>query len=410
MKRRAALQGLAQGALGCALIVPTGAANAGPNATKIEGLRETGLETPQQSQDLLGRGKFHLRSGDVPLALEMYRRALGRDPNSVEALNGIAVCYDRLGKYDVSRTYYETALGIDPQSPMLLNNYGYSLLLQGDHAGARRFLSLAAASGDPDAAGASLRLLARLPAATPQLAEAPPIQPRPRPRAEPATAMIVRTSSHEQRLVLGGEGAGPAMMVATLGEAASAMVAVPAVSQAQDQAIAAQDVRFRQAELLAAAKAARAELAAASEVAWPAALRALVPEAPLAPANPAIFAGIGATRRADRPTAPSPDRFADFILATARAPVQVGDRNGPLIAALPSGLLVQRQGGARPPKARTLPAAEPLARKRQFEAPFQSDDADLNGFAAQVHGHAGPPDTAAQVALLEQLIERMRTA
>jgi hypothetical protein len=67
----------------------------------------------------------------------MYRQVLAREPNDIDAMNGMAVCYDRLGQFEVSRAYYEAALGMQPQSPMLLNNYGYSLFLQGDMDGAK---------------------------------------------------------------------------------------------------------------------------------------------------------------------------------------------------------------------------------------------------------------------------------
>ena len=48
----------------------------------------------------------------------------------MEALNGLAASYDRLGRYDLSARYYGRALTIEPQSAQTLNNMGYSYLLQ----------------------------------------------------------------------------------------------------------------------------------------------------------------------------------------------------------------------------------------------------------------------------------------
>ena len=52
-----------------------------------------------------------LRSAMSALALEAYRKALREDPQSVGAMMGIATCYDRMGRFDLSRRHYEMALG-----------------------------------------------------------------------------------------------------------------------------------------------------------------------------------------------------------------------------------------------------------------------------------------------------------
>lgn len=72
-----------------------------------------------------------LALGNVALALEGYRKAFRDDPRSVEALAGIATCYDRMGRFDLSRRHYEAALAITPGDPRLYAAFAGSLDQQG---------------------------------------------------------------------------------------------------------------------------------------------------------------------------------------------------------------------------------------------------------------------------------------
>lgn len=71
------------------------------------------------------RGQFAL--GNVGLALESYRKAAREDPESADAFAGIAACYDRMGRFDLSRRNYEIALAIAPGDPRLLGSLAESL-------------------------------------------------------------------------------------------------------------------------------------------------------------------------------------------------------------------------------------------------------------------------------------------
>ena len=73
-----------------------------------------------------------LALGNVALALEAYRMALREDPNSVDALSGMAVCYDRMGRYDLARRQYEAALAIEPGNPTVLAMLAASLDAAGE--------------------------------------------------------------------------------------------------------------------------------------------------------------------------------------------------------------------------------------------------------------------------------------
>jgi hypothetical protein len=75
------------------------------------------------------RGQMAL--GNVALALEAFRIAAREDPNSTDALLGIAACYDHMGRFDLSRRNYEAALAIAPANTNVLGAFAASLQLQG---------------------------------------------------------------------------------------------------------------------------------------------------------------------------------------------------------------------------------------------------------------------------------------
>lgn len=79
----------------------------------------------------LTRGRDHFAAGHYGLAVEAFRDAIERDPNSVAALNGLAAAYDQIGRYDLAIYHYERALTLEPGSAPTLNNMGFSYMLQG---------------------------------------------------------------------------------------------------------------------------------------------------------------------------------------------------------------------------------------------------------------------------------------
>ena len=79
----------------------------------------------------IAEARGHLALGNVALALEGFRKASREDPASMEALAGIADCYDRMGRFDLSRRYYEMALAIAPRNGNLLAAFAGLLDRQG---------------------------------------------------------------------------------------------------------------------------------------------------------------------------------------------------------------------------------------------------------------------------------------
>lgn len=79
----------------------------------------------------LAEGRAHLVIGDAALALESFRRALAEDPQSIAALQGMAACYELMGRYDLSQGYYERALATAPHDRATLGALASSLTAQG---------------------------------------------------------------------------------------------------------------------------------------------------------------------------------------------------------------------------------------------------------------------------------------
>ncbi len=79
------------------------------------------------------QGKVNFQAGRYGLAIERFRMAMAEQPESVEAVNGLAASYDQIGRFDLAERYYRRALAMDPNSAQTLNNLGYSLHLQGKH-------------------------------------------------------------------------------------------------------------------------------------------------------------------------------------------------------------------------------------------------------------------------------------
>lgn len=210
-------------AIGIALLE---AASAQARPMPTDGMRVNARNTPAAEGDAYQTGRGLLAIGDVTGAMAAFRQALLEAPQSVDALNGVGICYDRLGRYDISRGYYDSALAIEPNSPLVLNNLGYSLYLQGQHAAAIPILQRAAEAGDPAVVAASRRVLALVSA---QMREASARASTREALAEIAAprAHIELASNGEQRLVLGGAAPDKALVAALGDDAALVTIARP---------------------------------------------------------------------------------------------------------------------------------------------------------------------------------------
>jgi cytochrome c-type biogenesis protein CcmH/NrfG len=137
-----------------------GRALARENAAADEAQLVTSLEAqlrrnPDDVNALVGLGRIYLQSGQMPKAIEMYRRALEVDRNNVSALSGMAMILAQAGHSDQALMLFDKALAINPRMPMALLFKGRILYeAKKDYAGAianwEAFLQLIPQGGPAD--------------------------------------------------------------------------------------------------------------------------------------------------------------------------------------------------------------------------------------------------------------------
>ena len=83
---------------------------------------------------MVGRGITAIRAGHPEAAEALLADAVGRDPSQARAWSARAVLADRRHDWASAERFYAAALKAAPDVPEVLNNRGYSRLLQGRHA------------------------------------------------------------------------------------------------------------------------------------------------------------------------------------------------------------------------------------------------------------------------------------
>ena len=78
-----------------------------------------------------GYGISLLLSGEDEIASEHLKTAVEEDPTLWRAWNALGAYYDSKENWPASEDAYRRALGAKPDEPMILNNLGFSLLMQG---------------------------------------------------------------------------------------------------------------------------------------------------------------------------------------------------------------------------------------------------------------------------------------
>jgi Flp pilus assembly protein TadD len=85
-------------------------------------------------------GLEHFNRGDYGVAERYFRDAVEKAPTDGPAWVGLAATYDRIGRFDLADRAYKTALRLNGETTELLNNLGYSYMLRGQFATARRYM------------------------------------------------------------------------------------------------------------------------------------------------------------------------------------------------------------------------------------------------------------------------------
>jgi len=134
-------------------------AEPGPSGEPVAPLAKPGLLGDDPHDDLQ-LGKKYFRSNNFGLAEKSFRNAVEKHPRDAEAWVGLAASYDRLHRFDLADRAYQEAIRIVGRTSEVLNNQGFSYMLRGDYARARKALDDAQARdpGNPYIR-ANLRLL-----------------------------------------------------------------------------------------------------------------------------------------------------------------------------------------------------------------------------------------------------------
>jgi tetratricopeptide (TPR) repeat protein len=150
----------------------------GAEMVEVRSIKRPLAEGRQPSDFRVAEGNAQLALGNVGLAVEAYRKALREQPDSIGALVGLATCYDRMGRADLSRRHYEMALAVDPADTDLYSLFAQSLEAQGQRDEAARVKAeLAARVVAPEApreVPGSVPVLPSPPAQSVAVALAPP--------------------------------------------------------------------------------------------------------------------------------------------------------------------------------------------------------------------------------------------
>jgi hypothetical protein len=108
------------------------------NSVEVRSIKQPLAEGSQTANFRVAEGNAQFALGNVALAIESYRKALREQPDSVPAMIGMAACYDRMGRSDLSRRNYEMALAVDPANTEIYSLFAQSLEGQGQRDEAAR--------------------------------------------------------------------------------------------------------------------------------------------------------------------------------------------------------------------------------------------------------------------------------
>jgi tetratricopeptide (TPR) repeat protein len=127
--------------------VLTQPAEPGPSGEPVAPLSHPGLVGDDPNDDLQ-LGKRYFRSNNFGLAEKSFRTAVEKHPNDAGAWVGLAASYDRLHRFDLADRAYAAAIRLVGPTAEILNDQGFSYMLRGDYARAKKKLEAARAK-DP---------------------------------------------------------------------------------------------------------------------------------------------------------------------------------------------------------------------------------------------------------------------
>ena len=174
----------------CSTALALSACVADNGELNVRAIADPFAKATKNGNPMVVEGRSLLALGSVGLALEAFRKAQREQPANIEAIAGIAECYERMGRYDVARSKYEEALAIAPNNPILLNTFAASLERQGLR-GQAAALRAEASKAEAESAAA---LASSATQASVSVATAPTVAPKAVPIAVPNFSKIAQAA------------------------------------------------------------------------------------------------------------------------------------------------------------------------------------------------------------------------
>lgn len=105
----------------------------------LSGIRPVGDVAVGQTS--VAAGNALIERGQYGLAIAAYRRVLRIDPANSQALEGLAIGYELLGRADLADRYYQEALALAPRNSRIYQNFAAFLRAQRRDADAARLMA-----------------------------------------------------------------------------------------------------------------------------------------------------------------------------------------------------------------------------------------------------------------------------
>ncbi len=120
----------------------------GSHDRALEVVQQTLLVHPNDPELNLLLGRIQMSLNRPEAAVEVFAKVTRLAPRRADGWGALGTAYDHLDQPARAHAAYETALSIEPDRTVTLTNYGLSLALAGDLAGAEAMLRRAAANPD----------------------------------------------------------------------------------------------------------------------------------------------------------------------------------------------------------------------------------------------------------------------
>ncbi|HSX55110.1 MAG TPA: tetratricopeptide repeat protein [Sphingomonas sp.] len=188
-----------------------GLLNGCASSPRLSGIRPVGGVAVGQTS--VAAGNALVARGQYGLAVAAYRRVLRLDPANSQALEGLAISYELLGRNDLADRYYQEALALAPRNPRIYQNFAAFLRVQKRHADADQLMADMRVAL-PDAPVEAAQAPAAQPSSVVVAAVPPPTEPNIRLIKQSERATLVVTMP-QQASVAEPRAAAPAQIAAS---------------------------------------------------------------------------------------------------------------------------------------------------------------------------------------------------